>query len=196
MAFENFNPPTPCGVGRRKPSWPGGSCIFQSTHPMRGGTFQHGPQALAQVISILPPHAGWDLTRRPADGPVKHFNPPTPCGVGPGRSLCMIRKEEFQSTHPMRGGTNDLRQSLGINIHFNPPTPCGVGPGHAGQRPQSKGISIHPPHAGWDLLGQLGAGIFADFNPPTPCGVGRAEISEIKNRGNFNPPTPCGVGLP
>ena len=65
---QDFNPPTPCGVG---------------LHPVR-------------ALSIR----RWD------------FNPPTPCGVG--LSFAMIRAGygQFQSTHPVWGGTHQYRRSV------------------------------------------------------------------------------------
>ena len=56
-----FNPPTPCGVGRRG-TWP---CFA------------------GLGISIHPPRAGWDLTLVTRFFRTSNFNPPTPCGVGP-----------------------------------------------------------------------------------------------------------------
>ena len=58
-------------------------------------------------------------------------------------------KAEFQSTHPMRGGTyQPLDENADDFISIHPP--------HAGwdvnlaHIPEVIGISIHPPHAGWD----------------------------------------------
>ena len=60
-------------------------------------------------------------------------------------------QREFQSTHPVRGGTCvPLHRSV-FRDYFNPPTPCGVG------RDDSPS-DIHTA---------------SYFNPPTPCGVGR-----------------------
>ena len=58
---ENFNPPTPCGVGPPSSVSLSMSWVFQSTHPVWGGT------------------AGRSRTR----SRTRNFNPPTPCGVGP-----------------------------------------------------------------------------------------------------------------
>ncbi len=171
-----------------------GAVLFQSTHPMRGGTFTRLFEGFNHSISIHPPHAGWDpedptnhdrpqyfnpptpcgVGRMQRDNAIRriNFNPPTPCGVGPYDTFALVKSLEFQSTHPMRGGTLSapLRRSGCLN--FNPPTPCGVGlrsPGNFGLR--------------------------KNFNPPTPCGVGLILLSPPSNEGDFNPPTPCGVGL-
>ena len=85
--------------------------------------------------------------------------------------LHLFHRVEFQSTHPVRGGT------------------CGR------RRPYHRSaISIHPPRAGWDWRRARRCITVSDFNPPTPCGVGRAESHEDLQAGYFNPPTPCGVG--
>ena len=57
---DNFNPPTPCGVGLTSGAGIGEVPIFQSTHPVWGGTSCH--------VSCSPS--------------IPNFNPPTPCGVG------------------------------------------------------------------------------------------------------------------
>ena len=125
-------------------------CPFQSTRPMRGGT--------------------WTSWRRTMG--FQDFNPPAPCGAGPAEMSPPFPYTEFQSTRPMRGGTlggGILDNTLGISIH----------PPHAGRdwkqttkmawdkkfqstRPMRGGtnltsaltkifsISIHPPHAGRD----------------------------------------------
>ncbi len=79
----HFNPPTPCGVGRLHGQRISYRTIFQSTHPLRGGTQQFLCNGKAAGISIHPPLAGWDL-----------------------RHMVMLRiLLRFQSTHPLRGGT-------------------------------------------------------------------------------------------
>ena len=55
------------------------------------------------------------------------FNPPTPCGVGLLEKVEALQEKLFQSTHPVRGGTD-----LPVAVH-------GI-----------LDISIHPPRAGWD----------------------------------------------
>ena len=65
----------------------------------------------------------------------------------------------FQSTHPVRGGTNI-----------------------AGVWVPSFIISIHPPRAGWDTSSTHTACPILHFNPPTPCGVGRTMALLILSR--------------
>ena len=102
---------------------------FQSTHPVRGGTVCLHFILGRVYISIHPPRAGWDRT-----SPIKlgsfsatHFNPPTPCGVGLSPDMMRWRCAEFQSTHPVRGGTKERTDCILLVLYFNPPTPCGVG---------------------------------------------------------------------
>ena len=57
----DFNPPSPCGEGQtRTPRGTKGQ-LFQSTLPMRGGTFLDFNHKGFLEISIHPPHAGRDL---------------------------------------------------------------------------------------------------------------------------------------
>ena len=104
-----FNPPTPCGVGRHRVQKLSPPLIFQSTHPVWGGTWSSGGGQLHRPISIHPPRVGWDYALQGGIVFPVNFNPPTPCGVGPvpGWHISQSRS------------------------HFNPPTPCGVGPGYS-----------------------------------------------------------------
>ena len=105
---------------------------FQSTHPVWGGT---------------PPY-------RPGSGRCPHFNPPTPCGVGPWEWPLATAASTFQSTHPVWGGTSERQQKAYFIF-----------------------ISIHPPRVGWDTTEESGGESHRDFNPPTPCGVGPYKVS-------------------
>ena len=124
---SDFNPPTPCGVGLRHisgnvkrkifqsthPVWGGtagefvgaGWIEFQSTHPVWGGTCWRPAGRRRFTISIHPPRVGWDSHFIVANAMTKNFNPPTPCGVGLKRNGQKINIAEFQSTHPVWGGT-------------------------------------------------------------------------------------------
>ena len=55
-----FNPPSPCGEGHLFDAYDTFASVFQSTLPMRGGTFSLVRCKQAQDISIHPPHAGRD----------------------------------------------------------------------------------------------------------------------------------------
>ena len=213
----NFNPPTPCGVGlkdRREelrlsqisihPPRAGWDSLtnsamsaqtrFQSTHPVRGGT--NGLRVLPHPsYNFNPPTpCGVGLDQCRALGVSKYFNPPTPCGVGP-RVFCVVAvTAEFQSTHPVRGGTESATVSQLHIQDFNPPTPCGVGP-----VPDTPGvckfeISIHPPRAGWDLTTREVIKVIKISIHPPRAGWDSRIWTNGGNGSNFNPPTPCGVG--
>ena len=85
-----------------------------------------------------------------------HFNPRTPCGVRPGSFFVCGWFNPFQSTHPLRGATQNFRDYLLGYI-----------------------ISIHAPLAGCD---PKTVPKFADswyFNPRTPCGVRHGYFSRF-----------------
>ena len=167
----NFNPPSPCGEGRRWCPAAGAWPIFQSTLPMRGGTPRLFVKHYDVLISIHPPHAGRD------PGEVS----PAPRG--------------YISIHPPHAGRDSTAGCICAPAgYFNPPSPCGEGrllfpfaaaasvisihPPHAGRdsvfrcRVLAALISIHPPHAGrdWAVLRPRTSPIH--FNPPSPCGEG------------------------
>ena len=144
-----FNPRTPCGVRRQLLSVSSPHIGFQSTHPMRGATNGSASNTTGYTISIHAPHAGCDHLQGLGASLGTNFNPRTPCGVRPNCSdVCYLCKQQFQSTHPMRGAT-DVRtfsvlldkfqsthpmrgatlssiSSCTTPIYFNPRTPCGV----------------------------------------------------------------------
>ena len=153
-------------------------------------------------ISIHPPHAGRDLDHSFYLTLFFYFNPPAPCGAGPKNRVTMDTSYEFQSTRPMRGGTESPLRTACPRPYFNPPAPCGAGPffsaqwttcckisihpPHAGRDPADdankhadKGISIHPPHAGRDRSYSNPGTLCSDFNPPAPCGAGPAIMHKI-----------------
>ena len=79
-----------------------------------------------------------------------NFNPPAPCGAGLAVATRPRFASEFQSTRPLRGGTQ-------LDAAADVPRP----------------ISIHPPLAGRDF-NQLDIRLRGEnFNPPAPCGAGR-----------------------
>ena len=104
--------------------------IFQSTHPMRGATYET-----------------WAYQITPYD-----FNPRTPCGVRLTLQGDCTTVQPFQSTHPMRGATDVMPDSPARPEYFNPRTPCGVRPPEEPFDAAAEFISIHAPHAGCDFI--------------------------------------------
>ena len=102
---------------------------------------------------------------------------------------------QFQSTHPVWGGTFPICCADIFQPNFNPPTPCGVGPVISYLLLTTFLFqSTHPVWGGTFCLSAKSITIF-HFNPPTPCGVGQIFYFFILiQKYNFNPPTPCGVG--
>ena len=133
---------------------------------------------------------------RGTGSPYHDFNPRTPCGVRPGRTVTVSGCVLFQSTHPLRGATWGYDCTPKRAIYFNPRTPCGVRPylvkklsinllfqsTHPlrGATPPDKGgffmpkfQSTHPLRGATYHLFKVLFGIW-DFNPRTPCGVRRS----------------------
>ena len=145
---------------------------FQSTHPVRGATRRIDRKLRAGLISIHAPRAGcdqqvWLLFQHNQD-----FNPRTPCGV---RRLLRCRgmdRQQFQSTHPVRGATSRFGvapKNFMISIHA-PRAGCDV-PTIVSF--DNFNISIHAPRAGCDAADGRSGKSRNDFNPRTPCGVRR-----------------------
>ena len=125
FAIKNFNPHTPCGVRPYARLHDRLSCQFQSTHPMRGATFVPSPVWLYTVISIHTPHAGCDklcydigtmkeisihtphagcdITPALPSAMSFYFNPRTPCGVRPIKSIVEYRKVSISIHAPHAG---------------------------------------------------------------------------------------------
>ena len=169
---RHFNPPTPCGVGLAEGDEIPFTKIFQSTHPVWGGT-----KRSASVKSVT-----------------RNFNPPTPCGVGqksckegdmlsdisihPPRVGWDIKGNrekvniaKFQSTHPVWGGT----LAVFVLVYFIV-------------------ISIHPPRVGWDGGNLRRIRFLNEFQSTHPVWGGTPGSSGQIRPSDFNPPTPCGVG--
>ena len=126
--------------------------IFQSTHPVRGGTIITINNQQYPIISIHPPREGWDNESRHHTNHTNQFQSTHPVRGGTRVGRDYYRLDIFQSTHPVRGGTLQdryLQRTVYISIH--PPREGWDG------RVQSlhydgNSISIHPPREGWDLL--------------------------------------------
>ena len=141
---SDFNPPAPCGTGLRSSMKITLSGLFQSTRPLRDGT-QHGLcyQNFPRLFQSTRPLRDGTCDQYPLP-PLRHFNPPAPCGTGPMTMRASPSFIRFQSTRPLRDGTSEevreVRQYM---------------------------ISIHPPLAGRDLLKEVIMATFSiSIHPP------------------------------
>ena len=165
-----FNPRTPRGVRLELVAVLLLPQKFQSTHPSRGATMPLSDGYDVVQISIHAPLAGCDCLRSEYRVFVIHFNPRTPRGVR--RMMTAVSRVcwKFQSTHPSRGATVQIRlftNFIPISIHA-PLAGCDV--------VSIRGnfftlISIHAPLAGCDGGRAANACRYRNFNPRTPCGV-------------------------
>ena len=116
------------GCDRRTLVIPSSFDGFQSTHPLRGATLLCLRRAKNKRISIHAPLAGCDKPPNQAQVKIFYFNPRTPCGVRPPSPPQSSKLRSFQSTHPLRGATEQILLKA-------------INDGH---------ISIHAPLAGCD----------------------------------------------
>ena len=118
---------------------------FQSTHPVRGGTALPEVHRFIISISIHPPREGWDkYLLQKAMSVFISIHPPRE-GWDINFLLIQGSVSQFQSTHPVRGGTFRLPSDKKIMQ-----------------------ISIHPPREGWDRGSTFLTPCPLNFNPPTP----------------------------
>ena len=194
-----------------------GLIAFQSTRPVRGGTFLAFQSTGNRIISIHPPRAGRDRALPGHWQGRLDFNPPAPCGAGHAGAFQSISDILFQSTRPVRGGTSycvaRYKQDA-ISIHppragrdgegrcaqselkdFNPPAPCGAGPLRCCRCGYQRWISIHPPRAGRDSETRLCQIQQKEFQSTRPVRGGTHITAPPQNLNkHFNPPAPCGAG--
>ena len=145
-------------------------CRFQSTYPSRGTTAKVAANDL--TLADFNPHTPRGVRRMPgAETKRDHdFNPHTPRGVRLWEFGSSMEVEEFQSTYPSRGTTDQ-----------------GDGGGH------TETISIHIPLAGYDVRDLAIYAPLINFNPHTPRGVRRKHTTKTPTTTDFNPHTPRGV---
>ena len=145
----NFNPRTPCGV---RPCGLRGlttRLLFQSTHPVRGATFETVYDFAYTEFQSTHPVRGATAARRLSRSNRRYFNPRTPCGVRQNNPRSRQKARQFQSTHPVRGATltagNLSKQSLFQSTHPVRGATC-----WRLLRQKRRDISIHAPRAGCD----------------------------------------------
>ena len=190
-----------------------------SIHPPRAGRdLPSNSELMRAAIYFNPPApCGAGRTTTLLCGLPIYFNPPAPCGAGQYILQPAQVNVKFQSTRPVRGGTEErirLETLLGISIHppragrapsasaprprppnFNPPAPCGAGLQDKYVKGNPDYISIHPPHAGRDyarfcLKSHLSA---ISIHPPH-AGRDPQNLPIDHLLEDFNPPAPCGAG--
>ena len=141
----NFNPPAPCGAGRRGGWLPRRSKHFNPPAPCGAGLSASDSSKATGEFQSTRPMRGGTRRRRATRAILCNFNPPAPCGAGRGFALTPNAEPH----------------------NFNPPAPCGAGPGQAGGALWDSEISIHPPHAGRDLIGSvLRKVLWISIHPP------------------------------
>ena len=153
-ASADFNPPTPCGVGLSRQFCCRSRSYFNPPTPCGVGPGISNRTYLICIISIHPPRVGWDSPFPYHFQSTRYFNPPTPCGVGQACSATRRYRPQFQSTHPVWGGTPRLPA----------PAPFGL-------------ISIHPPRVGWDTLENRWNFSLFKFQSTHPVWGGTGKIS-------------------
>ena len=127
------------------------SKTFQSTHSMRSGTHDDQLVTIDDMISIHPLHAEWDQHGGILSRCHRNFNPPTPCGVGPGPSSTSSVPSTI-SIHPLHAEWDNVSWQATMEDYIS------IHPLHAewdflpGEIFDLIPISIHPLHAEWDIL--------------------------------------------
>ena len=180
---SNFNPPAPCGAGRRCSSSIRNSVVFHPP-PLAGRDAHTSHRAQAPLYFNPPPFGAGRKLSGGKYGPVK-FHPPAPCGTGLSCFPAHNRRGKFQSTRPLRAGLCSASLTCGLK-DFNPPAPCGRDVRViAGFRAIS--ISIHPPRAVIDDARNIS-------NPPPLAGRDDTASPCGNTSRYFNPPAPCGGG--
>ena len=143
--------------------------VFQSTLPARGATWQKGFTEIPQLFQSTLPARG--ATRfRPVGSHQQYFNPRSPHGERPPKSLQRAACALFQSTLPARGATCLLWLSDNV---------CPA-------------ISIHAPRTGSDLIFLHSRTVNNYFNPRSPHGERQHRQPYAGSCRDFNPRSPHG----
>ncbi len=127
----HFNPPSPCGEGLLGSAPVAGVDDFNPPSPCGEGLVP------SDLVSLT----------------TSDFNPPSPCGEGPVNSTGISPDFKFQSTLPMRGGTQAPGRFCWPR-RFQSTLPMRGGTLAGVKKSLQLQISIHPPHAGRDSVRQ------------------------------------------
>ena len=103
------------------------------------------------MISIHAPLTGSDLQRPKRPAKNRHFNPRSPYGERPGINVDFNGNRLFQSTLPLRGATQIVRQQ-GQQAQFQSTLPLRGATHFKVTCGQSQEISIHAPLTGSDVF--------------------------------------------
>ena len=189
----HFNPRTPCGV-RHSASMSKWCCVHFNPRTPCG--VRPGASGTCRLPSrYFNPRTPCGV-RQTAAGMVFHvqqdFNPRTPCGVRQTLPMPLIAIKKFQSTHPLRGATDQpVQRKPGwmISIHA-PLAGCDM---DRSRRPGKRRISIHAPLAGCDWMDRprVKTDEISIHAPLAGCDIVKHKIQNLEV--NFNPRTPCGV---
>ena len=193
---------------------------FQSTRPVRGGTF--GPKAPAKkpkkFQSTRPVRGGTAIFRSKAVRRC-HFNPPAPCGAGQSNAAIIAISKDFNPPAPCGAGRVPPAELYSCPVNFNPPAPCGAGLQDRVNELLNSKISIHPPRAGRDYRCTTTSATYLAFQSTRPVRGGTLSLPRLLHRRgisihppragrdaggirfiaagiDFNPPAPCGAGRP
>ena len=168
--------------------------VFQSTHPLRGATPLIKKANSGDIISIHAPLAGCDQAPHPKARRSSDFNPRTPCGVRLCLPSCIDQGSKFQSTHPLRGATDRIKDKARIIIISIHAPLAGCDYAALGLSAEEFVISIHAPLAGCDGAEIRPRATASEFQSTHPLrGATATSTRSASMPGNFNPRTPCGV---
>ena len=145
--------------------------IFQSTLPV-GGATSYGalPVIPLSAFQSTLPVGGATWQHRPGGPFCLHFNPRSPWGERPARSVKTSSVTVFQSTLPV-GGATQTRGPMGAHGEVSIHAPRG-GSDDAPFRffIVRNAISIHAPRGGSDRSKNKMRKVIANFNPRSPWG--------------------------
>ena len=155
--------------------------ISVSIHPPRVGrdASVRVLNGILYDVSIHPPRVGGDQNPSNRSGIQSDFNPPSPCGEGPGASNKAVSTWEFQSTLPVWGGTWRRFELCVEGKEFQSTLPVWGGTRTSTPIP-SRGLfqSTLPVWGGTSTFFTAMTRRFY-FNPPSPCGEGQQKLTKI-----------------
>ena len=165
----HFNPRPPRG-GRHSLYRPVKSvAVFQSTPPARGATTATSGRTKTSRFQSTPPARGATNSRLSLIFFVIDFNPRPREGGDAGRSVAIIRYNQFQSTPPRGGRRRGLLEKR-VSVDFNPrPREGGDYNSSCKAGAQAPNISIHAPARGATMQRTFPPLTTTHFNPRPPA---------------------------